>query len=226
VRGTTYVFGSSGFLFRSNKLMYDQQTKSLWHHLTGEPVVGPLADSGLKLRVLPIVTTRWTDWLAAHPDTVVLDINTGYSRDYTPGRPYGVYFASPGTMFPVAPRDERLRTKDWVFALRLGDQAKAYPLEALAREPVVNDSLGGVSLVIVAAAGTRTARAFERGPRQFRPGPQPAELVDSATGQIWSIEEDALVQRATGQRLPRLGGHLAYWFGWYAFYPQTLLYGK
>jgi hypothetical protein len=50
--------------------------------------------------------------------------------------------------------------------------------------------------------------------------------VDSATGQIWSIEEDALVQRATGQRLPRLGGHLAYWFGWYAFYPQTLLYGK
>lgn len=23
---------------------------------------------------------------------------------------------------------------------------------------------------------------------------------------------------------PRLGGHLAYWFGWYAFFPNTLVY--
>ncbi len=226
MRGTTYVFGSSGFLFRSNKLMYDQQTKSLWHHLTGEPVVGPLADSGIKLTVLPIVTTRWRDWLSEHPDTVVLDLNTGYSRDYTPGRPYGVYFASPNTMFPVSPRDDRLSTKAWVFALRLGGQPKAYPLETLEQERVVNDTVGGVRLVIVAAPGARTARAYERGGHTFRAGPKPNEVVDGATGQVWSVEEEVLVHRPSGERLPRLGGHLAYWFGWFAFYPNTLLYGK
>ncbi len=224
--GTTYVFGSSGFLFRRNKLMYDQQTKSLWHHLRGEPVVGPLADSGIKLKVMPIVTTRWRDWLGEHPDTVVLDLNTGYVRDYTPGRPYGVYFASPDTMFPVSPRDSRLGTKAWVFALRLGGQAKAYPLETLGRERVVNDTLGGTHLVIVAGPGTQTARAYERGERTFRAGPLANEVIDGATGQRWNVEEEALVQRASGQRRPRLGGHLAYWFGWFAFYPDTLLYGR
>ena len=89
MRGTTYTFGSSGLLFRSNKLMYDHQTNSLWHHLTGEPVVGPLASGGIRLRVLPVVITTWKEWRAEHPDTRVLDLKTGYQRDYTPGRPYG-----------------------------------------------------------------------------------------------------------------------------------------
>jgi hypothetical protein len=35
-----FVFGSSGFVYRSNKLMYDQATHSLWSQFTGRPVVG------------------------------------------------------------------------------------------------------------------------------------------------------------------------------------------
>ena len=41
--------------------MYDQETKSLWHNLTGEPVVGSLAQSGIKLPVLPVAITSWED---------------------------------------------------------------------------------------------------------------------------------------------------------------------
>lgn len=206
--------------------MYDQKTKSLWHNLTGEPVVGPLTDSGIKLKVRPVVTTTWHDWLRAHPATVVLDINTGYLRDYTPGKPYGRYLASPDTMFPASPRSDRLRTKEYVFALRLAGQAKAYPLEVLDKEPVLNDVLAGTNLVIVANAATRTARAFERGPYRFRRGQGVMELIETVTGEVWSVEEEALVNRATGQRLSRLGGHIAYWFGWFAFYPDTQVYPK
>ena len=38
----TYVFGSPGFLFRSNTLMGDRATNTLWNQLTGEPVIGKL----------------------------------------------------------------------------------------------------------------------------------------------------------------------------------------
>lgn len=224
MRGTTYIFGSSGLLFRSNKLMYDQNTKSLWHQMTGEPVMGPLAGSGIKLLVRPVVTTTWRHWLQTHPDTVVLDIKTGYQRDYRPGRPYGRYFASPETMFPVAPRSGRLRTKEYVFALRLGGKAKAYPLSVLGGEPVVNDVLGGTRVVVVANVAARTVRAFERGGHRFRSGRGPMELVDAETGEVWAVEEEALVNRASGQRLGRIGGHIAYWFGWFAFYPDTEVY--
>ncbi len=37
-RDKPFVFGSSGFLYRSNKLMFDRETNSLWNQFTGEPV--------------------------------------------------------------------------------------------------------------------------------------------------------------------------------------------
>jgi hypothetical protein len=226
VRGRTFVFGSSGFLFRSNKLMYDQQTKSLWHHMRGEPVVGPLADSGIRLEPRPVVTTTWRDWLRAHPQTKVLDIDTGYVRDYNPGRPYGRYYASPDTMFPVFPRNTSLGTKDVIFVLRLDPHRKVYPLAVFDREPVVNDALGGTAVVIVGRSATRTARAYERGTLTFRPGRGPDELVEQASGQAWRVEEEALVHPGSGRRMPRLAGHNAFWFGWFAFHPDTPVYGR
>ncbi len=226
MRGRTFVFGSSGFLFRSNKLMYDQQTKSLWHHMRGEPVVGPLADSGIRLSPRPVVTTTWRDWARAHPKTKVLDIDTGHVRDYTPGRPYGRYYASPDTMFPVFPRSAGLATKDVIFVLRLDPYRKVYPLAVFDREPVINDAVGGTSVVLVGRSATRTARAYERGARTFRLGGGPDELVERGSGEVWRVEEEALVQPGSGRRLPRLAGHNAFWFGWFAFHPDTPVYGK
>ncbi len=214
------MFGSSGFLFRSNKLMYDQATRSLWHHMQGEPVVGPLADSGIRLKPGPVVTTTWREWQRLHPRTRVLDIATGHVRDYTPGRPYGAYYASPETMFPVFPRSPRLAAKDLVFVLRLDPHRKVYPLAGFDRAAVVNDRVGGTPVVIVGHAPTRTVRAWERGDRRFRAGADRDTLIAEGTGEAWRVEEEALVA-ADGRRLRRVAGHLAYWFGWFAFHPDT-----
>ena len=72
--GERVTFGTSGLLYRSNKLMYDRKTNTLWRQFTGEPVVGALADSGIRLSIFPVVLTQWQEWVAAHPDTTVLDI--------------------------------------------------------------------------------------------------------------------------------------------------------
>jgi hypothetical protein len=204
--------------------MYDDRTNSLWHHLTGEPVVGPLAASGIRLKVLPVVVATWREWREAHPATRVLDIHTGHRRDYRPGRPYGAYFASPDTMFPVAPRSDRLPTKAMVLAVRLGSARKAYPLEVFRRLPVVNDRVGETDVVVIGRADSRTARAYERRARTFGPGATPSELVDARSGGRWRVEEERLVHPATGETLPRIGAHLVYWFGWHAFHPDAELY--
>ncbi|MGB5881672.1 MAG: DUF3179 domain-containing (seleno)protein, partial [Thermoanaerobaculia bacterium] len=47
--GGVYSFGTSGLLYRSNKLMFDRQTLTLWSNLTGEPVIGRLARSSIHL---------------------------------------------------------------------------------------------------------------------------------------------------------------------------------
>ena len=223
VDGTVYDFGSSGLLYESNKLMYDRQTDTLWNQLTGEPVNGPLVGSGIALRRLPIVVTDWASWQTAHPETVVLEIDTGHHRDYTPGAPYGRYFASPDTMFPVYQRSKALPTKAFIFALVIDGTPKAYPLEGLRDEQVTNDVLAGRAIVLVSNQATRAVRAYERGSITFSPAAEPQRLTDAA-GQTWRVTEDALLG-PNEQTLARLPGHLAYWFGWFSFYPQTQLYG-
>ena len=243
--GATYTFGTSGFLFRSNKLMYDRNTRTLWNQFTGEPVLGPLVGATgrdgapLRLELLPIVLATYEDWLERHPDTLVLDIRTGYDRPYDPGAAYGHYFSDSETMFPVWLRSDELYLKQYVYGLRLGGARKAYPIDVLAEERVVNDTLGGRPVVLVTAKEIDTlgygrgvgpvlypsggeVRAFERGDRRFYPAPDGGAVVD-ATGAPWEVTEDALIG-TSGERLPRVSGHLAFWFGWYAFFPETELY--
>ena len=49
-------------------------------------------------------------------------------------------------------------------------------------------------------------------------------MLDAA-GRAWQVTEEALLG-PDGEIAPRLPGHLAYWFGWYAFFPLTQLYGS
>lgn len=236
VNGKVLEFGTSGFLYRSNKLMYDRGTNTLWKQFLGEPVVGPLADSDIKLELLPSVVTTWGEWVTAHPDTTVLDIETGlyppelYLPESHPRSPYYSYRVTSETMFPVWQHSDLLPAKAQVLGLNVNGHAKAYPLSVLAQEPVVNDSVGGQNVVVVTEGAFPGARAYVRGSYTFSLAPSEGEeeaiiLLDQE-GRRWRMEEDGLVQVAQpSERLQRLPSHNAYWFGWYAFYPATKVYG-
>ena len=216
-----FVFGSSGFLYRSNKLMYDTATRSLWNQFTGQPVVGPLTGSGIELGILPVTITSWEEWLARHPDTRVISLDTGHRRDYRPGAAYSEYFESAELMFPALLRDDSLHQKQQIFGIRAPGGAKAWPLEAFTGGTVINDSVGLVDVVLIGDAATRTIRAYERGDHRF----VPAGALDrlSAGGVLWHIEEEALTAD-NGERLPRVPGHVAYWFAWAGYLRDAALY--
>jgi hypothetical protein len=220
-----FTFGSSGFLYRSNKLMYDRQTDTLWHQLLGTPAFGKLVGSGIQLERLPVTLTTWEAWFAEHPDTKVMDFETGFIRDYRAGAAYADYFASPNTMFPVWRRSTLLPTKSWVFTQLIDGQPKAYPLTGLKDELVANDTLAGQNLVVVHEDGGHAARAYDRGDHTFTSAAEDTTrvLLDEA-GAEWEVTENALIS-VNGDTLDRLPGHMAYWFGWFSFYPQTELYG-
>ena len=235
IDGETTEFGTSGMLYRSNKLMYDRKTQTLWHQFRGEPVVGPLAGSGIRLEVLPVVLTTWGDWLATHPGTTVLDIFTGVypTSSYRPesdvSSTYYYYRNAKDTMFPVALRDQRLAVKEQVFGLVLNGAAKAYPRNILEQSPVLNDTVGTDSVVIVTAGPGAGPRAYLRGGNVFRAAAPRADggppVVLDESGAEWTVSEDALVNSQNdGQRLLRLPGKDAFWFGWFVFYPDTDLY--
>ena len=211
VGSEVYRFGTSGLLYRSNKLMYDRNTRTLWNQFSGKPAWGPLVGQDIRLKVLPVVVTTWGDWHERHPDTTVLSINTGFVRDYGPGVAYNDYFNSPLTWFNVPVEDERLAQKDNVYAVRVGESLTAYPIQLLAERTFAQDEVGGLPIVVIATANGEGGRSYESGDVQFRSANPAANMLTDTEGGIWSIREDSLLG-PDGELLPRVGGHNAYWF--------------
>ena len=148
------IFGVSGLLYKSDVLLYDRKTDSLWSQLRMEAITGPLL--GEQLEWLPVVQTTWKAWRREHPTTGVLSLNTGHRRDY--GRdPYAGYAKTESTMFPVGHRDSRLHPKAWVLGVIIGSQAKAYPLDRLVNGEVLEDMVGNQSIHILYDASARSA---------------------------------------------------------------------
>lgn len=229
VSGRAIRFGTSGFLYRSNKLLYEPVTWTLWSSLTGEPVIGRAAGSGLHMEPLPVVTTTWGEWREANPDTMVVSLETGFQRNYDEGVAYASYFATDDLMFDVPIHDDRLANKAEVLGIRLTSETEGEPASALAvdaaflaRNPVWHRDFAGKRLVVLTSpAGAN--RVYEAGGTDF------ARLLDNgrvedSSGTVWIIGEDVLVREdGSGAPLPRVPAFRAFWFGWYAQYPETEL---
>ena len=227
VDGQHIKIGTSGFLYRSNKLMFDHETRSLWNTFEGVPVVGPLVGSGLRLRHRSVVTTTWGEWRRTHPETTVLSLETGHRRDYSEGAAYRDYFSHDRLMFEVALTDDRLDNKDEVVVMQLADaagssQPLAIDVDFLRDNRVFQTEHAGHRLVVVTTRRGAN-RVFDAGDGRFTELRGDGVVVDD-TGAGWRVTEDALVpEDATRQPRPRVAAQRAFWFGWYAQFPETTL---
>jgi hypothetical protein len=70
VTGEPTTFGVSGRLWRSDLVMYDGLTDSLWSQLAATAIRGPR--TGDRLTLVPSSLTTWGKWRSAHPETRVL----------------------------------------------------------------------------------------------------------------------------------------------------------
>jgi hypothetical protein len=85
---STLTLFVSGKLWRNSLIMMDEETQTLWSHISGEALSGPLADR--RLASVPSVQTTWREWVTAHPETRVLKkpLEIRFSR-------YGGYMNDP-----------------------------------------------------------------------------------------------------------------------------------
>lgn len=222
--GTRYELGTSGFLYRSNKLMYDKNTQTLWSTVKGEPVVGPLVDRGIALEHIGMVTTTWGEWKRRHPTTSVLSLDTGYSRDYGEGVAYNAYFSTDQLMFNTPFADIRLKNKQEVLALRFFAAPKeqlAIDTDFLEKNPLYTNNIGRQK-VLVLTDSSGANRVYDPKGIEFVSYDQDSTLIDNG-GRKWLLKEDKLVSKSSDQTLPSLPYRRAFWFGWHAAFPETKL---
>ncbi|MCB1053699.1 MAG: DUF3179 domain-containing protein, partial [Acidobacteria bacterium] len=206
------TFGTSGLLYRSNKLMFDHETGSLWSSLEGKPVMGPLAAFDVELDYVPVYTTTWAVWRTRFPETTVLDIETGYQRDYSEGAAYRSYFATDELMFQVAQKDQRLPNKAEVLVFKAGTDGEpvAIALEALRKRK---------GLWLERGSGRLWVRMDSDG---FCEVLQPLE-VDVPSPEQLHWQDEGYADEQAKLMWKRLPSHRVFWFAWYAQHPDTEL---
>ncbi len=159
VNGERVEFGTSGKLWNSNLVMYDRKTDSLWSQILGEAIVGEM--TGARLEVLPSDQIRFGDWRKLHPNGEVLSRDTGTTRFYGQD-PYGDYYTTPGTFFPVDKKDNRLSEKEFVLGIVVNGKAKAYWPPAVKKTGRIEDVFQGKTIVAQYEKDIDAVRLFEK----------------------------------------------------------------
>jgi len=213
------TFGVSGKVVRNSLIMYDHETHSLWSHLTGSAIQGPL--SGSQLTVLPATETRWGAWKTAYPATRVLPHDYPGQRDE-----YARYYAGGDAGILGRKReDSRLPPKDLVIGVRVMDLPKAYALDAVVNAKVVNDTFENLPLVLLATSD-ESASVFERtlNGQTLTFEAVGSTIRDHETASTWDpVTGKATAGPRAGQRLTPVPATTSFWFGWFDFFPGTAL---
>lgn len=123
IAGEVTEFGVSGLLYNSDLVFYDRSSETLWDQIEAKGIVG--ARTGQTLELVPVTMTTWARWRAAHPDTRVLSLDTGFEIDYSTD-PYARYRGSDGIMFPVSSKDDRIHPKTVVYGFDIDGRTIAY----------------------------------------------------------------------------------------------------
>lgn len=230
VRGDPTTFGVSGMLWRSDLVLYDRATGSLWSQLLARAIRGPL--TGERLSLVPARLTTWGEWRAGHPGGEVLlpppRSNTVRGRDvrYDYFEPKYGYEDESGVV-GYSYGDDELEGRTLVLGLRHGGAARAYPYHAVSDAGVVNDRVGGRPVVVAATPG-ETMIAWDR-----RVGGETRHFVPAgadgmrAAGTRWNRASGRGVEgRLAGTALTRANElPPMFWSGWRAFNPDTSVYG-
>ncbi len=238
VEGRVLTFGSSGFLYRNNKVMFDEETGSLWPQILGVAINGTY--HGTRLELAPFARMPYEEWTALHPEAVVVArpwgrvlcpdpclVPFGFTDyDHSPyDNATALYGETGETYQPLRYPDARMHPKTYVVGIARNGDALAIPHPVLQRERVVHETVGGESYVVALwrpPLGGRvpdSAHVYVREGRTFRVNATTNELIDQS-GNRFSIQTG---EGAAGD-LTRADFVYGYWFAWHEVHPNTRVY--
>lgn len=218
----------------ANEVFKDRETGSHWQQSVRTATSGPLKDTHLE--IYPFLLTRWSEWRKQHPDTLVLKPEPGYAERMPAVSKFISQLWSPGAADnQAAPKgalghDDRLKPREIVLGLEVGPEAKAFPLSALRKTRVINDSVGGLPIVVVHQPASDTTTAFESRFKgrilKFKATDSESDqLMDEETHSSWDAYGLCISGRLKGSRLKAVILEPEFWFAWSEFHPNTNVYG-
>jgi hypothetical protein len=235
-------FGVSGMLRNSDLVMWDRQTESWWQQFTGEALVGELA--GAQLTILSSMLISLKEFIDTYPNGLILSTETGFNMEYGTN-PYTGY-DDPGITQPRLFKgevDSRLPAMERVFDVFINGKYKIYPLSLISREEVINDTFQDQHLVLFYTSktvsvldereiadsrtiGSVTVFIPEVNDQLLTFKKEGGGFKDDQTGSGWTITGKCIAGKLKGEELWPIthGNHFA--FAWFAFHPDSEIFGE
>jgi hypothetical protein len=219
--------------WRNGVMVMRHKDGTLYSCLSGLAFDGP--GKGKRLEPVAALVSDWGFWLRRYPGAVAYHMFDKYKPVELPSK-----VNEDSRKSRPARTDGRLPAEALVLGVSHGNDARAYPLEALAKAGMVREEVGGKAWVVLWYGPTRTAAAYlsvASPPKKDGGSPRPVTLavdakggdapfVDKETGSHWDIAGRAVAGQLQGWTLSWLNGTQVRWFAWSAEYPATSVYGK
>lgn len=224
IDGQPLTFHLAG-INNQNFLMRDEETGSYWQQISGRAVSGPLA--GRQLEHVPSEELAFSLWRAEHPSGQVLKPVAKYAPEYEP-KDWEKRIGKARTVVDTAASG--IPPREIMLGVVLNGAAKAYPLQRVLAEKLVQDQLGGRTLLLVVAEDGRSIRAFApklpSDPDFYRKTDPAGPLLLDSAGSAWDFTGCALSGPSQGACLERVQVLKDYWFDWRIYNPSTLVYRR
>lgn len=236
-RTRRFSYGVSSGIYNGNLIIYQRSTAGTVDGAFVQMYGGGINNDCLEIERVNL-DMRWDMFARLYPNAQVLmpDVDNPPPGGYDIfEHPYAEFWLSNdfcvnGLCFPVSDTDSRFPKKTLVYGVFTPNETKAYRLVDLDRLKVVNDQVGGVDVVVwgdrasgvafePVADGQKLTFSWVGRDRQGLP-----LFKDAETGSMWTFDGIGVSGPLKGKRLAQVVGYRAFWFSWYAFFPQTLSY--
>jgi len=238
-------FEVSGMLRKSDMVMLDTQTESLWQQFMGEAIVGKY--TGTFMKVIPSLIISVEEFFSRYPDGKILSNETPDERvagrygnnpflgyDAEQGNPYDRYFSH-------AEVDSRLPAMERVIDIKVQGEYKIYPFSKVTEMGVVNDRFKTLQVVlfhsdqtvsVLDARKVRESRSIgsvtvlypvlEGNLYTFKK--QNGIISDDQTGSLWDITGRCYEGKMKGSQMDIVTHSNHFAFAWLAFFPDSEIY--
>jgi hypothetical protein len=216
--------------WRNGVMVMKHKDGTLYSCLTGAAFHGP--KKGDKLKAVPTLVSDWGYWLKTYPQAVAYQLFDKYQPMELPTRP------QTGSIKSRGPVDKRMAEDAQVFGVVAGELARAYSIETIAKQGMLQDEIDGKACVILWQDTTKTAAAFcpvASPPKKLKAAPRNltldrdtkitnAPFRDKETSSRWDITGRAVDGELKGWTLEWLDGVQVKWFAWAAEHSNTTIY--
>jgi len=218
--------------WRNGVMVMKHKDGTLYSCLTGIAFDGP--KKGTRLKTIPTLVSTWGHWLVTYPQAVAYHM---YDK-YTPTELSDQLNAD--SVKSRGPLDERMKADDRILGIVVGNSARAYPIEQIAKTNLLHDEIDGKKCIVFWHAPTKCAVAYHpvaSPPKKDQAEPRSLNLEfddkepnapfrDKETGSRWDIAGRAENGDLRDWTLEWIDGVQVKWFAWSAEYPKTTIYGE